>query len=338
MSDQRWILLIHQLPPKPLYLRAKVRNRLEKVGALPLKNSVYVLPRTPECLEDFQWIAQESVAGGGEAWVCEGEFSFGLTTDELVERFRRARDADFEGLAEEIRSTIRDSRRRRPKGAGPDDFTVRFARLEKRLHELIAIDFFTAPSRHAAEMDLSSLKDRLRPPVPPAPEMAPAFDRTALVGRTWVTRAGVHIDRIASAWLIRRFIDPEASFRFVSPRATEARDGELRFDMVGGDFTHEGDRCSFETLVSRFGIADAAVRQIAEIVHDIDLKDGKYGRADAAGVQQLIGGLVLANPGDEARLERGFALFDDLHRSFLTTSRPATAGPASLNRTRRSRG
>ena len=137
-----------------------------------------------------------------------------------------------------------------------------------------------------------------------------------LADLTWVTRRGVHVDRIASAWLIRRFIDAAARFRFADSHSPAASPGEVRFDTVGGEFTHEGDRCTFETLVARIGLADPAVSQIAEIVHDIDLKDAKFGRAEAAGIEQLIDGLVLAHADDLDRLDRGFALFDDLCESF----------------------
>ncbi|HEX5855116.1 MAG TPA: chromate resistance protein ChrB domain-containing protein, partial [Thermoanaerobaculia bacterium] len=135
-----------------------------------------------------------------------------------------------------------------------------------------------------------------------------------------------------SAWLIRRFIDPDARFRFVPAGTKDADPREIRFDMVGGDFTHEGDRCTFETLVSHAGITDPAVLQMAQIVHDIDLKDGKYGSAEAPGVQRMILGLALAHPEDDARLERGFALFDDLHRSFSTS-----AGASGATRARGAR-
>ena len=131
-----------------------------------------------------------------------------------------------------------------------------------------------------------------------------------------MTRRGVQVDRIASAWLIRRFIDHRARFRFVEPHADEARTGEIRFDMAGGEFTHEEDRCTFETLVRRGEVRDPAVGRIAQIVHDVDIKDGKFGRPEARGVEQVIHGLVAATTDDRARLERGFTLFDDLHRSF----------------------
>jgi hypothetical protein len=130
-----------------------------------------------------------------------------------------------------------------------------------------------------------------------------------------VTRRGIHVDRIASAWLIRRFLDPKARFRFIDPKEPR-RSGELTFDMVGGDFTHEGDRCTFETMIARTGLADRALTQIAEIVHDIDLKDEKFGRSEAAGIERLLTGLVLANSADEARLDRGCVLFDELYQSF----------------------
>jgi hypothetical protein len=316
MTEPRWYLLIHQLPPRPLYLRAKIRQRLERVGAIPLKNSVYVLPRTEECLEDLQWIAQEAVEGGGEAFISEADFVFGVRADELIERFRRPRTADFEMLAAEVRAVIRGLGPRRRKSPAADDLTARFARLKKRYEELSAIDFFDTPARHGAEMVLHSLEERVRPLSATETKTVAGRERAKLVGRTWVTRTGVQIDRIGSAWLIRRFIDQKARFRFVPAGTKDFAAGEIRFDMVGGDYTHEGDRCTFETLVARTGVADPAVTQIAQVVHDVDVKDGKFGRADAPGIQQLILGLVLACPDDGARLKRGFDLFDDLYRSF----------------------
>jgi hypothetical protein len=150
---------------------------------------------------------------------------------------------------------------------------------------------------------------RRRRPLPKSPA------RLGFRGRTWATRRGVQIDRIASAWLIRRFIDPRARFRFVDPKERPLT-GELRFDMPGGDFSHEGDRCTFETLIARAGLEDASLAEIAQIVHDIDLKDGKFARPEAPGLERLLIGLILSSPRDEARLERGSALFDQLYRSF----------------------
>lgn len=151
-----------------------------------------------------------------------------------------------------------------------------------------------------------------------------------LVGRTWVTRQGVKVDRISSAWFVRRFLDPKARLRLIDPKKEEISPGEIGFDMPGGEFTHEGDRCTLETLVRRSAVTDRALKPITEIVHDIDLKDGKFGRPETAGVAQILAGLFVANPdNDEGRLERGFALFDELYASFRQPaagrSRPARA-------------
>ena len=135
-----------------------------------------------------------------------------------------------------------------------------------------------------------------------------------LRGRIWVTRPGVKVDRMASAWFIRRFVDPKARFRFSDPAAAR-REGDVRFDMVGGDFTHEEDRCTFETLVGRIGLPDKGVRAIAEIVHDLDLKDAKFGRPEAAGVRMMLDGLMARTENDEERIERALVIFDDLHEA-----------------------
>jgi hypothetical protein len=207
------------------------------------------------------------------------------------------------------------------------DMALRLGRLRKRLDEIKAIDFFPAPGRRDSEAALRTLEDRLQP----TRSTRDAKKHRDLVGRTWVTRRGIQIDRIASAWLVRRFVDPNARFRFVEAKGSQTSGpGEIRFDMVPGDFTHEGDLCTFETLVARTGLADPALSQIAGIVHDIDLKDGKFGHPDAPGIQRLLLGLVLSHPEDEDRLARGFALFDDLYRSF---SNAVTEGGVSRKRT-----
>jgi hypothetical protein len=121
---------------------------------------------------------------------------------------------------------------------------------------------------------------------------------------------------MASAWLIRRFIDKDARFKFVPGKAYRPEAGELRFDMFEAEFTHEGDRCTFEVLLQRFGLSEPALKQVAEIVHDIDLKDGKFGREDALGVDRLIAGIAMANPEDEKRLAEGSAVFNNLYEYF----------------------
>lgn len=233
-------MLIHRVPPKPDYLRVKIRRRLHRIGATALKNSVYVLPNTAAAREDFEWLAREITAEGGEAAVCEATFVAGVTDAELSARLGRPAPAPARSVA--------------------------------------------AP-------------DHIEP------------------GRTWVTRRDVHVDRLASAWLIRRFIDPQARFRFVAAKGYRPDPAELRFDMYDGEYTHDGDRCTFETLLARFGLADRALAAIGEIVHDIDCKDEKFGRAEATGVERLLAGIARKHATDATRLRHGAAVFDNLYRS-----------------------
>ena len=315
MVGPGWYLVVHQLPVRPIYLRAKIGRRLSRVGALGLKNSVYVLPRNPESLEDLQWIVEEAKAAGGEVYICEAEFIEGITSKALEQRFRDERAADYEAFSAEVREALAAIGRRDGVRPPEPEVLARLTRLKRRHTEIEAIDFFGAPGRKRSKALLASLERRLRGSGESAGESRTRGMSTELKGRVWATRRGLHIDRIGSAWLIRRFIDPDAQFRFIDPKE-ERKPGELRFDIVGGDFTHEGDACTFETLVRVVRNADTALRQIAEVVHDIDLKDGKFARPDAAGVQQVVLGIVMDCPNDEDRLKRGFALFDDLYASF----------------------
>ncbi|HEY0139880.1 MAG TPA: chromate resistance protein ChrB domain-containing protein [Thermoanaerobaculia bacterium] len=304
----RWLILVHRIPPRPLYLRAKMRQRLAGVGAVAVKNAVYLLPHGPEALEDLQWIAQEIVTGGGDAHLFEGDFVDGVASEAAVAQFREARNADYEALAADAHAAMKAAR----SAAAVAELAASHTRLSRRLEEIRRIDFFDADALVAAEEALAAIETRLQKDRKVETRMLKA--NPDLRGRTWVTRPGVKIDRMASAWFVRRFIDPKARFRFAEPN-TPKKEGEVRFDMVGGDFTHEEDRCTFETLVGRVGLPDKGVRAIAEIVHDLDLKDGKYGRAEAAGVRMMLDGLMARTESDEERIERAMVIFDDLHEA-----------------------
>ena len=234
--DRReWLILIHALPSEPAYVRVKVRRRLRRLGAVPLKNSVYVLPATSEHLEDFTWLASEIIGEGGQALVARGSFVAGVDEAELRNH----------------------PRTRQGKTPGKHDAVPR--------------------------------------------------------GTTWVTRQDVFVDRIASAWLIRRHIDKAARFRFVSQGRYKPRRGELRFDMYGGEYTHVGNRCTFETLLDRFGLDDPVLRAIGEVVHDIDLKDGRYGHPRTAELNASLARVASESSDDAERIERGSKLFDRLY-------------------------
>ena len=314
-TEQRWLLLIHQLPTKPAYLRVKIWRRLQGIGAVAVKNTVYALPANAETQEDFEWLLKEIVEGGGEAMVCEARLVDGLSDGQVRALFDAARDGDYQEVVKEARalSGRLDAATDQDTAA---ELPTQVRRLRKRLMEIAAIDFFGATGRLTAESLVAGLEARLTEDNEMTEEQPQAA--TNLIGRVWVTRQGVHVDRIACAWLIRRFIDPDAVIRFVPGKGYVPNPGELRFDMFEGEITHEGDRCSFEVLLGRAGLTDPALQQIAEIVHDIDLKDGKFAREEAIGIAHLIAGVAMANKDDEQRVAQGGPIFDNLYQYFRT--------------------
>ena len=316
VQGERWLLLIHQLPAKPAYLRVKIWRRLQALGAVAVKNAVYALPASDHSQEDFQWVLKEILAAGGEAMVCESRLLDGLSDTDIRMLFNAARDADYAEVAEEARA-LAARLAETPHTESRADLKAQFARLKTRYAQTIAIDFFDANGRQSANGLLSGLEQELteQPVETVAGEGTPARS-DSLKGRVWVTRIGVHVDRIGCAWLVRRFIDKNASFKFVPPKGYTAEPNELRFDMFDAEFTHEGDRCSFEVLMTRAGLNDPALAAIAEIVHDIDLKDEKFGREEAPGVKTLINGICADTRDDDERLKRGAAIFDDLYAVF----------------------
>src|SRR6185503_18331742 len=308
-ADLKWLLLIHQLPAKPAYVRVKIWRRLQALGAVTVKNAVYALPANPETREDFAWLAKEIVESEGEAIVCEANFIEGLADADLRALFDGARDEDYGRIAGEARELGA-----RLATDAPDDMLAEIAgqtaRLRKQLDAVVAIDFFGAEGRATAQGLVSGLEAALKQEGEVMSDSKNVPPPGPLQGRVWVTREGVQVDRIASAWLIRRFIDPGARFKFVPGTGYSAPPGELRFDMFEGEFTHRGDRCTFEVLLGHAGLDDPALEAIGEVIHDIDLKDGKYGREETAGVRSLVNGIAASSADDEQRLLRGSALLD----------------------------
>lgn len=318
----RWLLLIHQIPPKPDYFRVKIWRRLQRLGAVAIKNSVYVLPKNEQTQEDFQWVLREIVEGGGEATLCEARLVDGLSDNEVEALFQSARSSDYDEIALEAR---RLSGIPLPKSKIKDDrvaqIETELAKLKRHLAEIVAIDFFGARGREVVDGLISGIETRMHEKTSGTRPVKPATSLLSeLKNKTWVTRKGIYIDRIASAWFVRRFVDPGARFKFVPAKGYKPLPGELRFDMFEAEFTHEGDRCTLEILIERTGINDPAVRRIAEIVHDIDLKDQKFGRQETPGIEQLVAGIAMAHKEDETRLTRSSMVFDDLYEYFKRKS------------------
>ncbi len=142
----------------------------------------------------------------------------------------------------------------------------------------------------------------------------PSAVRSEYVGRVWVTRPRPFIDRLASAWLIRRFIDPSGEVRYADAAAVD----EVAFDMEPGLFTHIGNRCTFEVLIAAFGLDEPALDRIGEVIHEIDLRDGRYAHPETHGIEAILNGWHAARWGDHALEEGGLHLFDGLYARFRT--------------------
>ena len=314
---ERWLLLLLQLPAKPAYLRVKIWRRLQGLGAVALKNAVYILPASEHAHEDFQWVLKEVMHSGGEASICEARLIDGLSDADIRAQFNAARDHDYAEIATEARS-LSKALLNTAATESKSELKAQFTRLKNKLAETVAIDFFDANGRQTVDGLVRSLEQSFVEPVnePTTKESTRKTPVKNLKGRVWVTRIGVHVDRIGCAWLVRRFIDKAANFKFVSPKGYVPEPNELRFDMFEAEFTHEADRCSFEVLMERAGLDDPALTAIAEIVHDIDLKDEKFGRDEAIGIKTLINGICADTRDDLQRLARGGVIFDDLYAVF----------------------
>jgi hypothetical protein len=318
-----WLLLVYQLPTRPSNIRVRTWRRLQDVGAAGLKNSAYVLPNSPQAQEDFEWIKTEILAMKGQANVFVADHLEPATEAEIVAAFHRARKADFEKIHREAQKLLKKLKG----GRMATPIRKRLARtsrlLRERWDEISAIDFFQAPGREAAGGLLDLLDRRLADRVP-APRRT-SKEGDTLMGeqfhlQTWVTRPRPGVDRMSSAWLIRKFIDTGAKFVFAE-KPDSAPDA-VPFDMFGVKFSHEGNSCTFETLVRRFGIRSPAVERIGQIVHDLDLKEERYELPETIAVGRLVEGLRLLHQDDQELLNQGMELFEALYRS-LAIAKPA---------------
>jgi hypothetical protein len=330
-ATRRWLLLVHQLPATPSNLRVRSWRRLLQLGAVPLRQAVYVLPDSASAREDFEWLKAEIAAAGGEASILTGTHIDSAADAELVETFKRARQNDYTNLARDIEAALKKADgTRRTQGRRVPSARRLSEIFRQRLSSIEMMDFFASAGRDR----VIALIERLSTSGGSA-----ASSTTGAGGETphhrdrlWVTRPRPGVDRMASAWLIRRFIDRQARFAFAADRSAVPADA-LPFDMFGVDYAHHGDDCTFETLCRRFGLRDAAVARIGKLVHDLDLKDDKFGAPEAAAIGAMIDGLQLTHADDHDLLERGMAMFESLYRSFERSARPSRPRAVAKPRT-----
>ena len=300
MKPTSWLLLLFSLPTKRKTERVAVWRRLKKMGAVQMKTSTYLLPNEPAQYEQFQWLAQQIRDYGGESTLVRAQEIEGLTRDEVVSLFNTAREAEYADLKKALQNFI--SRRRK---LDAESAAGELERLTKQFRELRQIDFFDSARGHEVAMLLRRAEG------PRHSRKFQTLDAKQYRGKTWLTRPRPEIDRVGSAWLISRFIDPKAKFVF-APSA-QSVPGAIPFDMLDAEFSHHGNNCTFETLVKRFSLADKAVSRIAEMIHDADLDDAKFQRVECMGIDRVLKGWAKQGLTDKEILRHGFECFDALY-------------------------
>src|SRR5215471_16194366 len=290
-----WLLLLVRLPATHSAERVAIWRKLKKSGAIQIQTSTYILPNDPPRYEIFQWLTQQIRDAGGDATLVRAREIDGFSNDRLIELFNAARAREYGSVREMLRPLVANPRRTSNLGGKLD-------RIRKQFREIREADFFDSPKAKDVELLLRKLEEP-QPRSKLQPKLAPQDFR----GRVWLTRPRPEIDRVGSAWLIRKSIDPKAKFVFGFRRTPNRR--VLTFDMLDGDFSHDGDDCTFETLIRRFGIEDKAIRKIAEMIHDADLGDDKFQRSECIGIDRILKGWAKQGLPDREILRRGFECF-----------------------------
>jgi hypothetical protein len=313
-----WVVFSYSLSVKRASsARVSFWRRLQRLGAVTAKAGVYVLPPHDECVEAFQWLAQEVQQLGGDAVVMRVDRFEGLSDAKLVGLFQescQAKYAELEAEAADLEKSLRRGKKALARAEGME----KLDKLRKRQAEIAQMDFFNSPDAVKINDSLRRIQEQLRqghPAVAPIALKKRADYRDA----RWVTRPRPHVDRLACAWLIRRFINPHAEIRY----ATRAESGELGFDMRDAQFGHQGNFCTFETMVAAFGLKEPGLQGLAEIVHEIDLRDGRYARPETAGLELILKGWLQAGLPDKDIEQRGIALFEGLFTALSRMSQSA---------------
>jgi hypothetical protein len=304
-TTQAWLLLLYSLPSKQGAARLSLWRQLKRIGAVSLKTSASVLPDRPDLYEAFQWLGQRVREQGGEATLVRAASVDGIDDQEVIVLFQKARADDYQEIIDWVQQHS-SGKGKAAKAAEPDDVE----KMQAKLAAIRSIDFFECPRAKVAEMQLRQLSGKQGKAQGPMKRLS----KKDFVGRTWLTRPRPEVDRVGSAWLIKRFIDEKARFVFGANAASFP--SAIPYDMVDVEFGHHGDDCSFETLVKRFGIAERGVAKLAEVIHDADLGDGKFGRTEGTGLLAILRGWAVGNLSDDEILARGFECFDALHQAF----------------------
>ena len=319
--SQEWLLIFYSVPSHPVSNRMMIWRKLAKAGAVQLKGAVYILPATEDHEEFLQWLIGEVKSMGGDGAFVRSADIRTMTDADIRKLFTTQADQEYRRLEKALDVLERkiQSIRKGSKSEEGKRLTAQAAKFTKEYDDVCKRDYFGSSMGQILKKRIQTLETGLRAARKIAPEDAASIMARRpqdYQGKVWVTRKNPFVDRMASAWLIKRFIDPKASFVFIDDlNAASIDENRVAFDMRGGAFTHVGDLCTFEVLVRSFGIKDKAVKKIAEIVHDLDVKDDKYGKPEAAGVEDILAGIRKTAKNDADGLGRGMAAFEMLYQS-----------------------
>jgi hypothetical protein len=321
-SQDKWLLVFYTVPSNPVSNRMKLWRKLSKAGAVQLKGSVYILPHSEDHYEFLQWLISEVATMRGDGAFVSVNKVETMDDDEIKALFNQQREREyllmgqrFEDLSRKVQSAHKGTR-----SYSMNQLGVELNKLQKDYEQIRGIDFFSSKEGIELGKRIAALGREIKTTSAPASKARPVLPAARRVedyqGKTWVTRKHPFVDRMASAWLIRRFVDKNARFQFIDERELGGLGKDsVSFDVRGAEFTHVGDLCTFEVLAKVFGIKDKALRKVAEIVHELDTKDDKYANPETSGLEKILQGIKKTATSDADALEKGMEVFEMLYAS-----------------------
>jgi hypothetical protein len=300
----KWLVFSYSLPTKGgSSSRVTLWRRLQNLGALDV-TGVYVLPQNPETTEAFTWLSQEVETAGGEAVFMQVEKFNNLKDKDVIERFNAERAKDYQTLIEDINLYQKTS--------GQLEINERskaLNKLRRQFDDITRVDFFNSRLKGQVAKMLAKLEQSLTVPTPVV--QIKIVKREDFQNKLWVTRPNPYVDRLASAWLIRRFIDSKAIIRY----RDKAKAGEVSFDMTNATFGHTGSSCTFETMIVAFRLNETVLQKMADIIHELDLHEGYYTQPETSGIEAVLKGWLAQALPDKELETRGIQLFEGLYQA-----------------------